>query len=72
MPLWGWSDSIVTLIARLHDPIGGYYQWLVQCASIDLVFVGHDDIFGEMGIYGTGLPKLTPHFPWGYAVDPDH
>lgn len=68
----GWSYSPIGLAAReLGSEIQAITDWEVTPGQVQVL---HRDALNPNDwvthFFGT-LPKLAPHFPYGYAVEPD-
>jgi len=76
---WRWNVldfdgtySDVELFARLVVPPVPGYNYLMKVRGFENVFFAKV-VSGQFTTYtGGALPDpATPHFPWGYEVDPD-
>jgi hypothetical protein len=64
----GWQAGPFTLAAR-YPPSPAVQSYLTNQTAGDFCFVYQSTVFQRLPLHAFSLPKLAPHFPYGYGAD---
>jgi len=66
----GFGYFPILMLARL---VSNPNQWICRPVEEQPLVAGFEYPFGGSQLqFAFTLPKLAPHFPYGYEVEPDH